>query len=125
MGMFISRDPIGLMGGDNVFQYAPNPVNWVDPLGLLTYPSRQQAIKNLGITPAVRAQPVPQGKTIPAQYSSAQKKLISKEWNRTIQNDINQHLAAGRMSPCPNKNLLHVQNVAKVPVAGKNTVDIQ
>ena len=34
VGMFISRDPIGLMGGSNVFQYAPNPVMWIDPWGL-------------------------------------------------------------------------------------------
>ena len=33
-GRFISHDPIGLLGGDNNFQYAPNPVEWVDPLGL-------------------------------------------------------------------------------------------
>ena len=39
VGMFISRDPIGLLGGSNVFQYAPNPVMWIDPFGLacLTY----------------------------------------------------------------------------------------
>ena len=36
VGMFIQRDPIGLMGGNNVFAYAPNPVGWVDPLGLNT-----------------------------------------------------------------------------------------
>ena len=34
VGMFISRDPIGLMGGNNVFQYAPNPIGWIDPWGL-------------------------------------------------------------------------------------------
>ena len=34
VGMFISRDPIGLLGGSNVFQYAPNPVMWIDPWGL-------------------------------------------------------------------------------------------
>ena len=34
VGMFVSRDPIGLMGGDNTFQYAPNPIEWIDPLGL-------------------------------------------------------------------------------------------
>ena len=34
VGMFISRDPIGLMGGNNIFQYAPNPVGWIDPWGL-------------------------------------------------------------------------------------------
>ena len=34
VGMFISRDPIGLLGGSNVFSYAPNPIGWVDPFGL-------------------------------------------------------------------------------------------
>ena len=33
-GRFVSHDPIGLLGGDNHFQYAPNPVEWVDPWGL-------------------------------------------------------------------------------------------
>ncbi|WP_269765837.1 RHS repeat-associated core domain-containing protein, partial [Burkholderia ubonensis] len=33
-GRFISKDPIGLAGGINVFRYAPNPVGWIDPLGL-------------------------------------------------------------------------------------------
>ena len=35
--MFISRDPIGLLGGFNTFSYAPNPVMWVDPSGLAVY----------------------------------------------------------------------------------------
>ena len=34
MGMFTTRDPIGLMGGTNIFQYAPNPTGWIDPFGL-------------------------------------------------------------------------------------------
>ena len=34
VGMFVSRDPIGLLGGNNVFQYAPNPTGWIDPWGL-------------------------------------------------------------------------------------------
>ncbi|QVN23349.1 RHS repeat domain-containing protein [Burkholderia pyrrocinia] len=37
-GRFISKDPIGLQGGLNVYQYAPNPVEWVDPLGLAKMP---------------------------------------------------------------------------------------
>ncbi|MBN3733490.1 RHS repeat-associated core domain-containing protein [Burkholderia sp. Tr-20390] len=33
-GRFVSQDPIGLAGGINVYQYASNPVEWIDPLGL-------------------------------------------------------------------------------------------
>ena len=38
-GRFINHDPIGLLGGDNQFQYAINPVSWIDPLGLLVTPN--------------------------------------------------------------------------------------
>ncbi|TDR25234.1 RHS repeat domain-containing protein, partial [Hydromonas duriensis] len=38
-GRFVSRDPIGLLGGVNVHQYAPNPTEWVDPLGLQKKPA--------------------------------------------------------------------------------------
>jgi RHS repeat-associated protein len=34
VGRFISKDPIGLVGGTNLYQYSPNPVHWIDPLGL-------------------------------------------------------------------------------------------
>ncbi|AJQ94755.1 RHS repeat-associated core domain-containing protein [Gynuella sunshinyii] len=33
-GRYISHDPIGLAGGLNVYQYCPNPIEWIDPLGL-------------------------------------------------------------------------------------------
>ncbi|WP_254618369.1 RHS repeat-associated core domain-containing protein, partial [Vibrio metschnikovii] len=33
-GRFIQPDPIGLLGGLNHYQYAPNPVMWIDPTGL-------------------------------------------------------------------------------------------
>ena len=35
IGRFLSPDPIGLAGGTNQYQYAPNPVGWTDPLGLM------------------------------------------------------------------------------------------
>jgi RHS repeat-associated protein len=44
-GRFISEDPIGLDGGINLFQYAPNPITWIDPLGLalspVSFPAKQ------------------------------------------------------------------------------------
>ncbi|MGT2804046.1 RHS repeat-associated core domain-containing protein [Streptococcus infantis] len=32
-GRFVNQDPIGLEGGFNVYQFAPNAQDWVDPLG--------------------------------------------------------------------------------------------
>ncbi|WP_230203850.1 RHS repeat-associated core domain-containing protein, partial [Serratia marcescens] len=36
VGRFTTQDPIGLRGGLNLYQYAPNPLMWVDPLGLMS-----------------------------------------------------------------------------------------
>lgn len=43
-GRFLSKDPIGLLGGLNTHTYAPNPVQWIDPLGLA--PKKQNSTKN-------------------------------------------------------------------------------
>jgi RHS repeat-associated protein len=37
---FAAEDPIGLAGGDNLYQYAPNPLRWTDPLGLAYFAKR-------------------------------------------------------------------------------------
>lgn len=37
-GRFTVQDPIGLKGGWNLYQYAPNPLTWIDPLGLASDP---------------------------------------------------------------------------------------
>lgn len=33
-GRFISPDPLGVFTDLNLYQYAPNPIGWIDPLGL-------------------------------------------------------------------------------------------
>jgi RHS repeat-associated protein len=43
-GRFISRDPIGLLGGLNLHQYAPNPTGWLDTLGLSRCPSNPATV---------------------------------------------------------------------------------
>uniref|UniRef100_UPI001EF53B78 RHS repeat-associated core domain-containing protein n=1 Tax=Snodgrassella communis TaxID=2946699 RepID=UPI001EF53B78 len=34
IGRFTQPDPIGLLGGFNLYQYAPNGLTWIDPWGL-------------------------------------------------------------------------------------------
>jgi RHS repeat-associated protein len=41
---YLSQDPIGLIGGENLYRYAPNPTRWIDPLGLT--PCAGTPIKN-------------------------------------------------------------------------------
>jgi len=31
---YLSQDSVGLAGGINLYRYAPNPIGWIDPLGL-------------------------------------------------------------------------------------------
>ena len=35
IGRFTQPDPIGLLGGLNLYQYAPNGLTWIDPFGLM------------------------------------------------------------------------------------------
>jgi len=46
-GRFVSRDPIGLRGGVNVYQYVPNPTHWIDPLGLACSPTRRASLREI------------------------------------------------------------------------------
>ena len=34
IGRFIQQNPLGLEGGSNNYEYAPNPIGWMNPLGL-------------------------------------------------------------------------------------------
>jgi len=45
LGRFTTPDPIGLAGGLNLYQYAPNPVMWIDPWGWACKPTRTNLIQ--------------------------------------------------------------------------------
>ena len=48
VGRFVSSDPIGLLGGVNLYRYAPNTTGWIDPWGWCS----KKLGKNLGNRPA-------------------------------------------------------------------------
>jgi RHS repeat-associated protein len=55
-GRFINQDPIRLLGGGNLYRYLENPVNWVDPLGLIGDPATATHITYVG-TDALTGKP--------------------------------------------------------------------
>jgi RHS repeat-associated protein len=46
IGRFTQPDPIGLLGGFNLYQYAPNGLAWIDPFGLMSCKPNHQAGKS-------------------------------------------------------------------------------
>jgi len=49
-GRYLIKDPIGLLGGEYLYEYAPNPSGWIDPLGLTTcqkIPIKNNSARNL------------------------------------------------------------------------------
>jgi RHS repeat-associated protein len=49
VGRFISQDPIGLAGGENLYGYVPNPSLWMDPWGWAGDPANATHIAYEGV----------------------------------------------------------------------------
>nr|WP_264080558.1 RHS repeat-associated core domain-containing protein [Paracidovorax avenae] len=43
-GRFVHQDPIGLDGGVNLFVFAPNPLEWIDPYGLVKFTKKTKGL---------------------------------------------------------------------------------
>ena len=75
MGRFVFQDPIGLLGGDNLYQYAPNPTFWIDPNGL---------IKCTGITAGGQKRTTPEWRRRHGPASLREHHLIPQKMLRNI-----------------------------------------
>ena len=65
IGRFISPDPIGLRGGINLGNYAPNPISWIDPWGwelVEVNPGKvnysQRTVSDMRVFDAAKYQPI-------------------------------------------------------------------
>ncbi|WP_157359670.1 RHS repeat-associated core domain-containing protein [Caldimonas brevitalea] len=71
-GRFVSRDPIGLLGGMNVHAYAPNSTEWVDPLGLSGSSSQRRKQRRAQANAAPKCCPCPESghlyRGVPAKH---------------------------------------------------------
>ena len=106
LGRFTTQDPISLAGGVNLYQYAPNPVQWVDPLGLsktsdrgcpnfvfraLTPAEEKSLTKGEGIS-----RPTPHQNTSPAQHVGGVKNHSRNPWISTTRDKA---IAEGKYAP--------------------------
>ncbi|WP_407363696.1 RHS repeat-associated core domain-containing protein [Pseudomonas luteola] len=51
VGRFTAQDPIGLLGGINLYNYGDNPAVWIDPTGLTCSSDARKLASNLGPRP--------------------------------------------------------------------------
>ncbi|VVO45365.1 putative deoxyribonuclease RhsA [Pseudomonas fluorescens] len=65
VGRFVTQDPIGLLGGGNLYEYAPNTNGWIDPLGwcVTTIVTRGAAGQPLRATATITAKDLGTGTT--------------------------------------------------------------
>ncbi len=70
IGRFIMPDPIGLLGGMNLYAYAPNPLGWIDPWGLSVVRDNYNTAKTLS-EPEVLKQ-------LQSKYPSAQYEILEQ-----------------------------------------------
>lgn len=56
-GMYLVSDPLGLLGGEQTYRYVPNPLRWIDPLGLNKGASLSKMMNSSSDLMGLRRQP--------------------------------------------------------------------
>jgi RHS repeat-associated protein len=104
-GRFLCQDPIGLAGGINLYQYAPNAIDWVDPWGWA-------AAKNL---------PQLKGKSVPQIEQDLTNGGFSRTKNTSTGNQTWEHPDGSqvRIDPYGNQSMT-MKNGQPLPKSGAN-----
>lgn len=94
IGRFTTPDPVGLNGGLlNFYQYAPNPLNWIDASGLAvgTVQCSKYCSKNICTTSTKPYKPAPIKTTLcnPGSHDSIHNMCVNKVWARAQAVDPN------------------------------------
>ncbi|MGC0935483.1 RHS repeat-associated core domain-containing protein [Pantoea agglomerans] len=110
-GRFVSQAPIGLAGGVNLYQYAPNPLSWVDPLGLSRCSSAS------GQLPELRGRPVNEVERVLSQHGFTQTKVS----NSAARNQVWKHSDGSEVRIHPyGYQSMNMKNGALTPKSGLN-----
>jgi len=75
IGTFLNQDPIGYMGGLNLYQYAPNPINWIDPRGLNKV-SCELVMEDGTVTDLGEERATSGAKSVPGRTEDAEQKVL-------------------------------------------------
>ena len=125
LGQFTTQDPIGLLGGVNNYQYAPNPVGWVDPLGLMC----KEEIGSLDGPDdfkAIGLDPLNEG--IPANYDISKDRfnraiLILEVDDSTVRRAVDALQRNHGIPIVTKRNLKYLQDVKVLTIVGHGSGD--
>ena len=130
-GRFTQPDPIGLAGGYNLYQYAPNGLTWIDPLGLMPWAWNPNGMghhliprnkaNSIGLTDLGTKRNTPT--FFPNPYSPG----MHEELHRVIKNDIGKIQgpwtgSADELFSATSRNLdsvSHIKGDLKIPSTGE------
>ncbi|WP_218965111.1 RHS repeat-associated core domain-containing protein [Snodgrassella alvi] len=86
IGRFTQPDPIGLLGGFNLYQYAPNGLTWVDPWGWCPKLNRRQALNK-----AKDLANIPHSQQIERQWIVGNNQIRRGQRNYKYSEDLGSH----------------------------------
>ena len=130
-GSFISQDPIGLLGGTNPYQFAPNIFGWADPLGLDTQPSLpDRIIASEGNTSIVHYYSSPKEHADPIHFHieqggrsigsiKADGTIIRGRSNRTADQMLSERSTISKMRKAEGKIANYIRKVLNSEVGGR------